>query len=64
MFLKYKGRKEQLKLTRPELEKKYTFKGDKPVDVSDKDGELLLETYPRSFELVEEEKDKDKGKGK
>ena len=67
MLLKYKGRKEKLNLSRPELEKKYTFKGDTPLDVTDKDGELLLNTYPRSFERVEEKKGdgkEDKGKGK
>jgi len=61
MKIKYIGRKEALILTRPELGKKYTFKGDIPVEVTQKDGLYLTEEYPRSFEIIEETKsEKDK----
>lgn len=64
MLLKYKGRKESLNLTRPELEKNYTFKGSNPVEVTENDGALLLKSYPRSFDMVEAEEKVEKGKGK
>lgn len=61
MFLVYNGMKEELKLTRPELAKKYTFKGKEPVKVDAGDGKYLLKEFGRSFSEVDAPA---KGKGK
>ena len=51
MFVKYKGFKEEIKMTRPELSQAYEF-GKGPVETTDEDGLFLTENFPTSFEVV------------
>lgn len=53
MYLVYTGQKKELKLTMPELKKKYHFKGDKPVKVEASDGGYLMKEFGQSFKLVD-----------
>ncbi|MBT4876368.1 MAG: hypothetical protein HON48_14325 [Desulfobacula sp.] len=55
MLLIYTGSKKELKLTRPELEKKYHFKENKPVKVTEGDGKYLVKEFPTAFTEIEPE---------
>lgn len=52
MNLVYIGTKKELNLTRPELKKKYHFKGKEPVEVEASDGIYLKKEFGRSFKEI------------